>query len=1143
MVLKAYACSVIMGTIANSDLWTRQKEVIRAVGFYVPERVIRLLCGGTALEQGTVYYEADKVTLTYAENNVELEYSKYRAEVQGLESYEVVLAIDSDGDVNGECTCPAYHHGGAFCKHIAAVLVNILRQEMDTELSRSMAGPSLHLHGGSTGESGRLTPRNPEPAAFDTGEHTGDRKLVTSMLDMFGSSRKRPSGTGTYSDIRTPLQVEFICKPVLYTDGTHKLGIELKIGLERLYIVQKIRAFLERIHRGESFEFTKHFIYDPSLHSFNKEDNAVILKLIEVLLNEKMYREAVSPHTHYSGGPGGERLLPVPPFFWEQVQPALTAVSSAHLQQGGIRTEGLQITKAPPPLSFQFDQTPDNSYRLDIRGLAQLTVMEDYGLILSEGRLLKLPVQECQRISELKKMLASSRKDEIAIAPEQMEPFMDKVIPGLKKLGHVHIAEAIQGRIIQAQLQARLYLDRIRDRLLAGLEFQYGNIVINPLDEKARERGNEVILMRDGEAEGRILALMDHASFTQTESGYIMSDEDGEFDFLYHTVPLLEPLLEVYATTAVKGRLLTGTALPKVTLSWNEKTDWLDFKFAVEGIPETEIVLVLKSLQEKRRYYRLPDGALLPLESAEFLEIITFMNEIGIRQDELKSPQFSLPLARGLHLNGDSAGDSVTMGRSLRRLLANMRNPENLDFPVPDSLVSVLRDYQQYGFQWLKTLAHYRFGGILADDMGLGKTLQSIAFLLSELKDIRQGGLPALIIAPASLLYNWQNELKKFAPEIKAAIADGNLTERRRILKNTAGNDVIITSYPLLRRDIEEYAKHSFHTLFLDEAQVIKNHATQTAQAVKILQARYRFALTGTPVENALEDLWSIFGVVFPGLFPGKKAFHDLPRETVARRARPFLLRRLKSDVLKELPDKIETLQASELLPEQKKLYVAYLARLRKEALKHLDNDGFGNGRIKVLAGLTRLRQLCCHPALFIAGYTGGSAKFEQLLEIIEECRSSGKRMLIFSQFTEMLGLIGRELGLLGVQHFYLDGQTPSAQRVELCNRFNEGERDLFLISLKAGGTGLNLTGADTVILYDLWWNPAVEQQAADRAHRIGQKKVVQVIRLVAQGTVEDKMYELQQKKKNLIDEVIQPGQEAMSALSEQDIREILMLS
>lgn len=254
------------------------------------------------------------------------------------------------------------------------------------------------------------------------------------------------------------------------------------------------------------------------------------------------------------------------------------------------------------------------------------------------------------------------------------------------------------------------------------------------------------------------------------------------------------------------------------------------------------------------------------------------------------------------------------------------------------------------------------------------------------------------------------------------------------------------------------------------------------------------------------------------------------------------MLRRVKADVLKELPDKIESLQASELLPEQKKLYVAYLSKLQQETLKHLNEETFDKNRIKILAGLTRLRQLCCHPALFIEDYAGSSAKFEQLLEIVAECRSAGKRLLVFSQFTEMLGMIARELGCQGVPFFYLDGKTPAAERIELCNRFNEGERDLFLISLKAGGTGLNLTGADTVILYDLWWNPAVEEQAADRAHRIGQKNVVQVIRLVAQGTVEEMMYALQQKKKHLIEEVVKPGEAALSSLTEQDIREILMI-
>jgi SNF2 family DNA or RNA helicase len=267
-----------------------------------------------------------------------------------------------------------------------------------------------------------------------------------------------------------------------------------------------------------------------------------------------------------------------------------------------------------------------------------------------------------------------------------------------------------------------------------------------------------------------------------------------------------------------------------------------------------------------------------------------------------------------------------------------------------------------------------------------------------------------------------------------------------------------------------------------------------------------------------------------------------LPRDKVARIVRPFILRRLKSEVLKELPDKIESVQPSELTTEQKQLYLAYLEKLQNDIVRDLTTDGggFQKNRMKILAGLTRLRQLCCHPALFISGYEGSSGKLEQLLEIIEECQGSSKRMLIFSQFTSMLDIIRQELNARDLPYFYLDGSTPSAQRLEMCDEFNGGARDIFLISLKAGGTGLNLTGADTVVLFDLWWNPAVEQQAADRAHRIGQKKVVQVIKLVAQGTIEEKMLELQQRKKDLIDEVIQPGEAALSTLTEDDIRELL---
>ncbi len=593
----------------------------------------------------------------------------------------------------------------------------------------------------------------------------------------------------------------------------------------------------------------------------------------------------------------------------------------------------------------------------------------------------------------------------------------------------------------------------------------------------------------------------------------------------------------------MKERLYVGEMNPKVKVDVDERTDWLELKFQMEGFVETEIREIIKSLEEKRKFHRLPNGALMPLETEAFQSMVELMNRVGAWKEESMGARFRLPAVQGLQLlDWEQSGSAVQFGRSLRRMLQNVKNPDNLEFPIPDGLGSILRDYQQYGYQWMKTLAHYRFGGILADDMGLGKTIQSIAFIQSVLPEIRELREPALIIAPASLLYNWHNELKRFAPDIRAVIVDGSQQDRRKLIKPTDQADVLITSYPLLRRDVEGYAKTSFHTLILDEAQFFKNYTTQTAQAVKTLHARYRFALTGTPIENRMEELWSIYDAVFPSLFGDRKAFLELPRETVAKRVRPFLLRRLKSDVLQELPEKIETIMSSNLFNEQKKLYAAYLAKLRQESLKHLDQDGFHKSRIRILAGLTRLRQICCHPALFVEGYKGSSAKFEQLLETVQECLDAGRRMLVFSQFTGMLHLIAKELAERGIPYFYLDGQTPGAKRVELCERFNNGEGEVFLISLKAGGTGLNLTGADTVILYDLWWNPAVEQQAMDRAHRIGQKKVVQVIRLVAQDTVEDKMYALQRKKQNLIEEVIQPGEDGLSSWTEEDIRELLSL-
>ena len=374
---------------------------------------------------------------------------------------------------------------------------------------------------------------------------------------------------------------------------------------------------------------------------------------------------------------------------------------------------------------------------------------------------------------------------------------------------------------------------------------------------------------------------------------------------------------------------------------------------------------------------------------------------------------------------------------------------------------------------------------------------------------------------------------------------NGNGTQRAGLIRHITSNgdvDVVITSYPLIRRDIPQLKDFRFRFVILDEAQNIKNAGSVAAQAVKQLQADTRFALTGTPMENGVGELWSLFDFVLPGYLPGYNTFLRKYQDgenaaDLLKRIQPFLIRRLKQDVLEELPDKMETTLTARMTPEQERIYRAALERLRPQINQLLEEKGAGRGRIEVLSAITELREICCHPALVMSDYKGGSGKEEMLLELLPEMIRNGRRVLIFSQFTSMLRLLRGRIEENGFNTLYLDGDTPAGERLTLTERFNEGEGEIFLISLKAGGSGLNLTGADMVILYDPWWNPAAEEQATDRAHRIGQQKKVTVIRMVTGETIEEQVVELGARKKALFERLITPGETVLSAMSEQEIR------
>jgi len=431
-----------------------------------------------------------------------------------------------------------------------------------------------------------------------------------------------------------------------------------------------------------------------------------------------------------------------------------------------------------------------------------------------------------------------------------------------------------------------------------------------------------------------------------------------------------------------------------------------------------------------------------------------------------------------------------------------------------------------------------------------GKTIQLLAVVLDYIQN-NKNPKPTIVVCPSSLSLNWQNEIKKFTPDLSSIVIHGNAEERKKQIKNIPNYDITITSYDLLKRDIEIYKqqKYEFQYIIADEAQYIKNNNTQNAKAIKELNSKTRYALTGTPIENSLSELWSIFDFIMPGYLFGYRKFKELYEMPIVKNEdkfamkklkmliEPFILRRIKTEVLTELPDKTLTVLNNEMEDEQQKLYLSYLQNAKQEAMSEINNKGFEKSQIKILALLMRLRQICCHPSLFLSDYKGNSSKLTQCIEVLKDAVASGHKILLFSTYTAMFPIIEKELKKENIEFCKLTGQTKVGERIKLVDEFNESENiKVFLISLKAGGTGLNLIGADMVIHYDPWWNLSAENQATDRTYRIGQKKNVQVYKLITKNSIEEKIYELQERKAKLIDNMLSTNETFLNKLSKEEI-------
>ena len=866
---------------------------------------------------------------------------------------------------------------------------------------------------------------------------------------------------------------------------------------------------------------------------FKEEDQRVMQILLDIYRSDAFYENQWQTIANQKG-------MTIPPYFAKELLQALSERGCTFEDVTGTFRE-IHLFKDALPFDFSLHEN-SHGYALGFDAMDHFHYFKDYGIIQEGQYFYHLNANQREIMKNIYGFLYRNPKSSIPIQKHQMDSFVSNVVPNLKQIGDVRLSEQVSEAIINPSLQATMHLDLDGERLTANIRYWYDDIEIDPMQPgDTQKRDSSQILVRDTEKEQRVMNIIESAGFKFNGHELYLDDEEDMFTFLYYLLPQLDEDVAIYLTNAVKNLLVDEIESPAVHVDLDSNGDFLEIDFDLGDIDQSEISHIIQSVVEKKRYYRLPNGRFVPLEEDSFAQISNVFDEMRLNPEDLKDGKVQLPAYRGLQMDeAMSEHFRKNYNQAFQQLIEDIKNPESFDIPLPAGIHADLREYQILGFQWLKSLSRYRFGGILADDMGLGKTLQTIAYLLSEKENNPDQDQPALVVSPASLVYNWESEFKKFAPSMKVCVIHGSIGEREELFKIADEYDVLITSYPLVRQDLEQYRDRRFSTLILDEAQAIKNHLTKQAQAIRSIRAGRRFALSGTPIENSLDELWSLFDVIMPGFFPSKKAFRELPHEQISRMSRPFILRRIKQDVLTELPDKIESVNHSELTKDQKQLYLGYLEKIQGEAASAISSEGFQKSRMKILAGLTRLRQLCCHPSLFIEGYEGESGKLNQLLEMVETARQNGQRILIFSQFSSMLKIIREEMNAMGEDVFYLDGQTPSKHRVDMVDRFNDGEKNIFLISLKAGGTGLNLTGADTVILYDLWWNPAVEEQATGRAHRMGQKKVVQVYRLITKGTIEEKIHALQQRKRELIENVIQPGETNFTSLSENEIRELL---
>ncbi|MCM8709461.1 DEAD/DEAH box helicase [Clostridium sp. SYSU_GA19001] len=1094
--------------------------------FEIDEQHLKNMCGNKIYTRGLDMYLRNKVrridtniekdewsgdNVLFIEALVESSYAN--------ENYEVELLLsDKTNRLRYGCNCQYAEDTNSICKHVVAVLLKWNREKSNLMKQYGALSKSK------------------------------TNQFIEYMKNAMLNNQK------DFKELKIDIKYE------LEAYGRRNSSIELKVGEDRTYVVKNMKAFLQAVSDMGELEFGKGFTFNAFIHGFTNEDKQLIdflLEIYEIDMKVSSYSNTFSrTFGNFSGLMSGKKIyltdIQVKRFFNIVKNKSFDAVIN------GVSLSNTKIIHEDMPLEFNL-KLSYNSMVIHQGKDLPLPITDDGEYFFYNNAIYHPSSSQSKLYKPFYNEIANSKSGQIVFSKDDLENAVSYIIPSIKTISkNIKIDEKFKEKFYEEALNISVYLDKEDEGISADVVFQYGDFKINPLVDKNISDNNKVIIRNVGR-ELEFTRVLESMAFTTEKNKYVLKDEEALIDFMTNGISRLQEISELYYSEAFKGIKVYNSSNIKSVVRLNEE-DFLEFSFSIEGVDRKELKEVLSALKQKKKYYKLKKGGFVSLQSKEMQDMSSMIEFLDIKDADLDKDKILLSKYNALYLDQSLKGSSmiqVERNKRFRELVNNIKEVQELEFKLPEHLEGIMRGYQKFGFKWLKTLASCGFGGILADEMGLGKTLQTIAFIESEVMERGENRKPSLVVAPTSLVYNWKSEIEKFAPSLKALVISGAKDKREEKRKEIEEAHIVITSYPLIRRDIEEYKGIKFRYCILDEAQQIKNPSSINAQSVKEINAEGYFALTGTPIENSLTELWSIFDFIMPGYLLSHGKFtkkYETPivknkdtkaLEDLNKHIKPFILRRLKREVVKELPPKIEHKLIVEMTEEQKKLYAAYIAEAKAEIDNEIREKGFNKSKIKILSTLTRLRQICCDPSIFADNYEGESGKLEALDNILEESINEGHRILLFSQFTTVLKNIEKRLAENNIEYMYLDGQTKIEDRGRMVKEFNEGKGSIFLISLKAGGTGLNLTGADVVIHFDPWWNPAVEDQATDRAHRIGQEKTVEVIKLIAQGTIEEKIYNLQEKKKDIINSVMseESGEESLiSQMSQEEIEELFKL-